>query len=1011
MMRRVTLGLGCSLRHFLQALIWVSLLIAIGAAEPIRLPSGFPNTQEAGQNPPTPQEALAGMSVPDGFTVTLFAGEPDISQPIAMTVDDRGRLWVAQCFTSPTWVDTPTGPDRILIFSDTDQDGQFDEKKVFADNLANLTGLEVGMGGVWACCAPNLVFIPDADGDDQPDGPAKVILDGWALPDHNLLNGLTWGPDGWLYGAHGILGTSRVGIPGTPDPQRIPINCGIWRYHPTQRRFEVVGHGTTNPWGLDFDERGHGFFTNCVIGHLWHLVHGAHYKRMSGTDFNPHVYDLIDSCADHRHWDGGDWKSSRFGVQHDQSGGGHAHSGAMIYLGDNWPEQYRGSLLTCNIHGNRVNRDRLEKKGSGFIGRHCPDFLRAEDHWFVGLELVYGPDGGVYISDWSDFGECHDNDGVHRTSGRIYKIVHGHPQSVESTFDVSQLSDAALIELQTHRNDWFARRARLNLQHRIRLNPSAVLKAVSILPHEVRDGRQSLVHRLRYLWTLHVTSGVETNLLLELLEDTEPDMRVWAVRLLADRGSVPASAHDALIARASLETSPFCRLHLASLMNRLPLHRRLELAEALVANHDPVDHNLSLMTWYGLEPAVPHSVDASIRLAENCRDSLIRQFIIKRLVAEKSLAKLDPIVETMSARRSHAQTIDVLQGLDGGLQLRDEMPSSGSWSSVARQLYGHHDTQTSELALRIGLKLSDPLARGRLKQLALDAAADSDSRREAIEALAADNASGLTELLFGLLDDSAVRVAVIRGLARLRTTRVADVIIDRYADLSSNERREAITTLTARPEWSIRLLESIDAGNMPATDVATHQIRQLALLKRSEIDDLMAQIWPVNRKTSEEKQEQIKKYKAILGEDFLELGDPSAGRALYHQACAKCHKLFDDGGDLGPELTGSGRKNIDYILQNVVDPSATTSKAFRVSVVETNDGNVLSGVVVERSSSVIELRNPETSRLIKRSDIYEISPLDQSLMPDGLLDTFNEQQLRDLVAYLFSDQQVALPAH
>ena len=779
------LGLPTRLTCAIPFAICWTVFTAVAIAEPIKLPTGFPNTQEAGQHPPSPQEALAGMTVPDGFSVSLFAGEPDISQPIAMTVDDRGRLWVAQCFTSPSWVDTPTGPDRILIFSDTDQDGQFDEKRVFADNLANLTSVAVGLGGVWACCAPNLIFIPDTDGDDRPDGPAKVILDGWTTPDHNLFNGLTWGPDGWLYGRHGILGTSRVGIPGTPEAQRIAINCGIWRYHPTLRRFEVVCHGTTNPWGLDFDERGHGFFTNCVIGHLWHLVHGAHYKRMFGTDFNPHLYELIDTCADHRHWDGGDWKSSRFGVKHDQSGGGHAHSGAMIYLGDNWPEEYRGSLLTCNVHGNRVNRDRLQRQGSGFVGRHSADFLSAKDAWFVGLELVYGPDGGVYISDWSDFGECHDNDGVHRTSGRIYKVVYGQPKPLDSEFDLRRLSHEELVKLQTHRNDWYARRARLNLQHRARLDPKAVGEAVSHLVALIQDPQQPLVHRLRYLWTLNMTVGVEPSLLLQLMADDEQDMRVWAVRLLADRGSVPASTHDALIARARVEPSPFCRLHIASTMSRLPRHRRLELAEALTAQHDPVDSPLSLMTWYGLEPAVSKFGEKSIQLADQCRDSLIRHFIIKRLVAEQSLARLDPIIDAMQEGQGLLQTIEVLNGINEGLQLRDEMPDNGAWIAVSQPLYDHQDARTSQLAFLIGLKLSDPLARRGLKQLAVDTNADPGSRQEAIISLAADDAADLTELLFDLLDDRQVRVAAIRGLARLRTPKVADELKKRYPDLSS----------------------------------------------------------------------------------------------------------------------------------------------------------------------------------------------------------------------------------
>ena len=219
--------------------------------------------------------------MPEGFEVTLFAGEPHVRQPIAMEFDDRGRLWVAEFYSYRNW--KPEGKDRILIFEDTDGDGRFDKRKVFWDKGNYLTGLQLGFGGVWICNAPTLAFIPDRDGDDVPDGPPEVLLDGWSTEGkHNVLNGLKWGPDGWLYGMNGITAPSKVGKPGTPDDKRIDINCGIWRYHPTRHNFEVVAHGTTNPFGMDFDEHGQAFFTNCVIGHLWHLIPGAHYKRMFG---------------------------------------------------------------------------------------------------------------------------------------------------------------------------------------------------------------------------------------------------------------------------------------------------------------------------------------------------------------------------------------------------------------------------------------------------------------------------------------------------------------------------------------------------------------------------------------------------------------------------------------------------------------------------------------------------------------------------------------------------------
>src|SRR5262249_2628201 len=169
------------------------------------------------------------------------------------------------------------------------------------------------------------------DGTARRDGPPEVLLDGWSLDaKHNVENGLAWGPDGWLYGLNGILATSRIGRPGAPDSERVPFNCGVWRYHPLRRVFEPVAWGTTNPWGLDFDDHGEMFMTNCVISHLWHVIPGAHYKRMFGEDFNPHLYELMESCADHLHWAGGAWQESRGGGgKHGEAGGGHAHVGAM----------------------------------------------------------------------------------------------------------------------------------------------------------------------------------------------------------------------------------------------------------------------------------------------------------------------------------------------------------------------------------------------------------------------------------------------------------------------------------------------------------------------------------------------------------------------------------------------------------------------------------------------------------------------------------------------------------
>ena len=416
-----------------------------------------------------PEEAARAMTVPPGFKVTLFAGEPDVVQPIAMAIDDRGRLWVAEAYSYPRRVPENQAKDRILIFEDTNDDGRFDTRKVFADHLNLVSGLEIGFGGVWVGAAPHFLFIPDRDGDDRPDGPPQVLLDGWGQHDtHETLNSFTWGPDGWLYGCHGVFTHSRVGKPGASDADRTPLNAAIWRYHPTRHVFEVFAHGTSNPWGIDFDANGQMIITACVIPHLYHMIQGGRYERQAGQHFNPYTYDDIKTIADHRHYlganpHGGNGRS-------DSAGGGHAHSGAMIYLGGSWPAEYQGSLFMNNIHGARINRDILKPSGSGFVGSHAPDFLLANDLWSQIISLKYGPDGSVFMIDWYDKNQCHHKDvnGHDRTNGRIFKVSFGDTKAVRQ--DLQQLSNHALVQMQTFPNEWHARHARRILQER---GPSA----------------------------------------------------------------------------------------------------------------------------------------------------------------------------------------------------------------------------------------------------------------------------------------------------------------------------------------------------------------------------------------------------------------------------------------------------------------------------------------------------------------------------------------------------------
>jgi putative membrane-bound dehydrogenase-like protein len=971
------------------------------------------NTQNPRDVPPTPLEELRLIKAPPGFQVSLVAGEPEVRQPISMCLDDRGRLWVAECYTYAGNGWDEKHRDRILIFEDTKRNGQFDKRTVFWDKGHNLTSIAIGFGGVWALCAPNLLFIPDKNGDDVPDGPPQVVLDGWAVRGigHNIVNGLTWGPDGWLYGRHGILATSSVGPPGTPEGQRGRINTGIWRYHPTRKIFEPVAHGTTNPWGLDYDDHGQMFFSNNVNGHLWHVIPGAHYKRMYGEDLNPHVYDLIGPHTDHQHWDTGKaWHEARDAKgKTDAAGGGHSHVGAMIYLGDNWPEKYRNTIFMCNTHGRRINNDRLQRHGSGYEGRHNPDFLHVGTPWFRGIDLRYGPDGGVYFCDWCDLGECHDHDGVHRTSGRIFKVSFGKAKAPEIR-DVSKLKDAELVKVQLHRNDWYVRSARRLLQERAAAGQdmNAVHRSLRAIFRENPD----VSRKLRALWCLYVTGGTDPAFLGEVLfKEQSEHLRAWAVRLLVDAGPPSDRTCHALVLKSADEPSGLVRLFLASALQRLPLDKRHDLAGVLLNfQRDENDHNLPLMLWYGIEPLVATKPMQGVELAGRSRISLVRRFISRRLAEdlEKAPGPVNALLRTLVEASAETQ-VDVLRGLAEALRGWRKARAPEGWTDLQKLLEQSANKQVRDLARGLAVVFGDGRALAELRQVAQDADADGDARRSALSVLIEGRAPDLVGLLQKLVSDRATAALAMRGLAAFDNPRTPDLVLGHYHLLEPAQRPDAINTLVARPSYARILLKAVAEGKIPRTDVSAYHARQIRSFHDAGLDRQLAQVWGEIRDTPAEKKKLISRYRTYLTNGSLKQANLGKGRLLFNKNCATCHTLFGQGKTIAPDLTGANRDNLDYLLENIVDPSAVVAADFRMSIVVLKDGRVLTGIVGGRTGRTLTVQTQTDNMSVERSEIAEIEPTLLSLMPDGLLETLSEEQVRDLFGYLMSPRQVPLP--
>ncbi|HEV8544497.1 MAG TPA: PVC-type heme-binding CxxCH protein [Verrucomicrobiae bacterium] len=948
-------------------------------------------------------EAVRSITLPQGFKTTLFAGEPDLVQPIALTTDARGRLWVVECLSYPNWTTNKTGEDRVSIYEDTDADGIFDKKTVFWNKGRNLSGIALGFGGVWLCSLPELIFIRDQNGDDKPDGEPVVLLDGWDLASkHNAFNGLTWGPDGWLYGCNGILGNSHVGKPGASEAERIPMNCGVWRYHPTQRVFEVVANGTTNPWGIAFNDVGQMFVANCVIKHLFHIVPGAHYERMFGQDFNPYLFELIPSIADHIHWAGGYWKTEGAdNPQNDVTGGGHAHCGAMIYLGESWPETYRNTFFTINIHGHRVNNDLLVPEGSSYVGKHRADFMRVNDTWFRGVSVIPSSDGGAFVSDWCDAGECHDYDDIHRENGRIFKINYNGQQ--KKTSDLRQMPDNQLLSFQTAKDEWLVNQSRLILQERAEgrnLQPTTPIRLREMFKHGA-----NLHDRLRAFWALHVI-GESSAVRQEALVDSEEYIRAWAVQF-ATADSNPRNSFSELVDLAQNDSSPVVRLYLASALQRLALEDRVDVASGLAAHaEDATDPYLPLMIWYGIEPVAGKNEAAALKLLEKTTIPLVRRFLAERLALRLAL---NGLTQALAKSADPDFQADVTLGMYLALNGRRQLAAPEGWDVVARKLENSPARDVRDEAIRLSLTFGDETALREMEARANDKSGKGSDRKAALEALVSIRRPEFVPLFQKAVTDPALRRTAINALAAYDNPQTPDLIISEYGRLNPEEKAEAINTLSSRASFAAPLLEAVRDKRIPARDITPFSARQIQAYKDPRLESLLKDLGTF-RGVSGEKATQIARYKKLLTSAVLGQADPREGRAVFKRTCASCHSLFDDGGKLAPELTGSQRGNLDYILENVVDPNAVVWDRYKAAYFETSDDRLISGIIVRENEGTVTIQTQTGTVTLPRTDIVKRTQSNLSMMPEGLLEALSDQEIVNLVDYLQSPTQVPLPA-
>jgi putative heme-binding domain-containing protein len=949
----------------------------------------IPHRQDRLPNRPySPAEAIEAMTVPSGFTVELVASEPEIVNPIAMTFDDRGRIWITESLEYPRKEAGP-GRDRVKVLEDSDGDGRAETVTVFTEGFNIPTGVAVGYGGVWVLNAPDLLFLQDRDGDGRADR-TEVVVSGFGRADtHELPSTLTWGPDGWLYGLNGVFNPSRI----RSGEKEYQFTCALWRVHPRTRMFQVIAEGTSNPYGIAWDPEGSAIVEAChwANDHLFHFVETGYYQRQAGA-YPPYTIRL-GSITDHGHQ-----KT--------------AYCGLVYFDSDAYPEKYRGRLYTGNIHGGCINSDVLIRDGSTYIGRAEPDFLTANDVWFMPVAQKVGPDGSLYVLDWYDRYHCYqdanrDAAGVDRLKGRLYRVRYGDTPRA-GRFDLAREADERLIQRLASPNIYFRETAQRILAER---NTPAIRTRLETL---VLDGSAGRKGRMHALWALIGGGRLEPGFHERLLNHADPAYRTWGVRAAGEFGTVAPSIRERVVSLAG-DSSPDVQLQVAIAARKIEGLDALPVLVATLSSCGP-DKLIPSITWANLHALLPDQGKRFIELIDRVD-----------LKAAPALAKLLPRVVDRILGEPDA-SLGPVRSIVERLVTQDPGLARECLSAVSEKARELTEARRQELQAQLEPVIRRILAAGPVTPLSFDAqllafrlglgSIDSSSvrdrflaagqpeaiRLQALEALVAFRDAALPDAFGTVLSSGApgFLARVLTAAGRSDNGKLADVVLAQYPRLDPELQPLAIDFLLQREPWARKLLNAVIAKKLPRGTLNPNHLRKIL-----ESNDREA-IWAIEKEWGnirEERNPQREKVVAEMGTYLRQHpGDAKAGQAAFKKLCVQCHTIYGEGEALGPDLTSNGRGSFDQLVASVFDPSLVIGPAYQTTTVVTEDGRNLTGLVTEDSDRRIALAMPGGGKeTVGRNEVKYTRTSKLSMMPEGIETILDRKELADLFAFLALD--------